>query len=85
MSFRKIKKEVYLCHCELPNCGHEWETNKLPDRCAKCKGWKWNGPRKRTKKTKTNLKEYNRQKQAESRARKKALIADQPETLYDYR
>jgi hypothetical protein len=28
------------CHCEF--CGHQWITEVLPERCAKCKRRTWN-------------------------------------------
>lgn len=55
MSYRKVNKTVYKCRCEAVNpangtlCGHEWESFTLPDRCAKCKRYTWNGVDKRVK------------------------------------
>ena len=54
MSFRKIKKTIYECHCECINadgkpCAHDWESSELPDRCAKCKRHTWNGTDRRVK------------------------------------
>lgn len=60
MSYKKITKTVYLCTCELPDCTgidpstgkpKPWESkgNKLPDRCAWCKRYTWNGRDRRLK------------------------------------
>jgi hypothetical protein len=49
MSIEKITKTIYRCRCEWPDCKHKWDAEKIPDRCAKCKRWSWNGvDRRRT-------------------------------------
>lgn len=47
MSVELINAIRYKCHCEaflkdgLP-CAHDWESDEIPDRCAKCKQRTWN-------------------------------------------
>jgi hypothetical protein len=43
MSAVKITKEMYHCTCErVGKCTHEWDADKIPLRCPKCKSRKWN-------------------------------------------
>lgn len=48
MSVKKIKRFIYLCKCEAKDqttgevCGYEWESDHIPDRCARCKKYTWN-------------------------------------------
>lgn len=44
MSVIKITKETFQCRCDNPTCAHEWEADKIPSRCAKCKIRTWNRP-----------------------------------------
>jgi Zn finger protein HypA/HybF involved in hydrogenase expression len=43
VSYQKVKIEVFRCVCE--RCEHEWKSEKLPIRCAKCKSPYWNVPK----------------------------------------
>ena len=36
-------------HCRCVRCGHEWEAERKPSRCASCKYLSWNGEDKRFK------------------------------------
>ena len=54
MSYRKITRTMYQCHCECIDndgkpCGHDWESPELPERCARCKRYTWNGNDRRRK------------------------------------
>ena len=80
MSAKRITIKTWECVCELPDCpggGASWVSRdgKLPKRCRWCKRLTWNGPDKRLRKTKkmtqAQLRAYNRQKQAESRERRR--------------
>lgn len=42
MSVVKINKVMLQCTCD--SCEHKWETDKVPQRCAKCKIRTWNRP-----------------------------------------
>ena len=51
---KRITKKLYQCVCDL--CGHQWESDEIPRRCAKCKRHTWNSTDRRFKepeKTKT--------------------------------
>ena len=54
MSVEKITKEMFHCKCEIVKkgvpCGYEWDTEKIPLRCAGCKGRGWNRPARLTSK-----------------------------------
>lgn len=34
----------YQCTCDHKDCKHTWESDEIPDRCAKCKRGTWNRP-----------------------------------------
>lgn len=49
MSIEQITALRYKCKCEAVKkdgtvCGHEWESDSIPDRCAHCKNRTWNRP-----------------------------------------
>ena len=39
MAISKVEVEMYKCKCE--RCGHRWQTEDKPRRCAKCKSPYW--------------------------------------------
>lgn len=48
MSYEKITTTRYRLKCEATNkdgtiCGYKWESDTIPDRCARCKKTTWNG------------------------------------------
>ena len=78
MSATLVNKKVYRCVCELPDCrgkGRPWysKDKTIPKRCTWCGRYTWNPDRidKRVPKNARpdSIREYNRQKQAEFRAR----------------
>ena len=78
MSAKKITIHAYRCKCELPDCpgnGKPWTShgNKPPRACRWCKRITWNREDRRLKPkmTEAQRRTYNREKQAESRERKK--------------
>lgn len=78
MSAKKITVKMWECRCELSDCpskGEPWMSRGEypPKRCSTCKRLTWNRPDQRIredKMTEEELREYNRVKQAESRARR---------------
>lgn len=44
---KRITKRVYRCVCDW--CGHKWEANEIPKRCAGCKRYTWNSTDRRFK------------------------------------
>lgn len=47
MSLKEITSKRYKCKCKAVNkdgtlCGHKWESDHIPKRCAKCKKPTWN-------------------------------------------
>jgi len=44
LSVQKITKEMFHCKCDRPECGYEWDVEKIPLRCAGCKSRSWNHP-----------------------------------------
>lgn len=78
MSVRIVKKKVYECVCELPDCpgnGESWLSRNLdiPKRCNHCHSYRWNGTDKRIPDNPQpdDIREYNRQAQAKFRARQR--------------
>lgn len=41
---QKITAVRYQCKCDWPDCAHPWESDEIPERCAKCKRRTWNRP-----------------------------------------
>lgn len=42
---RVVKGSINKCTCD--ECGHKWDTLKVPGQCPKCRSREWNG-KKRT-------------------------------------
>lgn len=43
MPFTLRTKTVYHCKCANEDCLWEWDADELPERCARCKRFTWNG------------------------------------------
>lgn len=78
MTVEKIGPNEYRLTCEAVGrngepCKHQWTSDHIPDRCARCKRFRWNYPDSKTPLRKLppdQLREYNRLRQAESRQRR---------------
>ncbi len=42
MSIEQITAVRYKCQCDHVDCAHAWESDSIPNRCAKCKRGTWN-------------------------------------------
>lgn len=42
MAVEQVTETIYKCTCNWKNCLHKWESDHIPERCAKCKRYTWN-------------------------------------------